>query len=247
MMLAAQRNLFTGSFNPLSLSPALWLSDTGSNAGQWDDLSGNGRHATQATAANQPAIVTGALNGRQVRRFDGSNDSLAIADRALLRNLAGATVFAVATPSSVADGERYVFSASSSNLTLNMFLFGTIANQFRYGGRRLAADAGDFTNFGTVTNNTPYIMTAIQNWQSATKSAFISNGNTNNDTSFQTSGNSENANSALDLAIGKVATSNTSYWNGNIAEVLVFPTALSTENRRRIEGYLSSKYNIAIP
>jgi hypothetical protein len=246
MITAAHRLFQVGGFSPLSLAPALWLSDTGSNAAQWDDISGNGRHATQATAASQPAIVTNALNGRQVRRFDGVNDSLAIADRALLRNLAGATVFAVATPSSVAGGERYVFSASSSNLTLNMFLFGTIANQFRYGGRRLAADAGDFTNFGTVTNNTPYIMTAIQNWQSATKSAFISNGNTNNDTSFQTSGNSENANSASDLAIGKVAISNTSYWNGDIAEILVFPTALSTTERQAVERYLSNKYAITI-
>ena len=40
--------------------------------------------------------------------------------------------------------------------------------------------------------------------------------------------------------------STSSQLNGDIAEILVFPTALSTENRRRIEGYLSSKYNIAI-
>ena len=72
-------NPYRFGFNPLSLSPAIWLSDTGSDAGTWPDLSTNGRHATQATENQQPAIVSGARNGRQVRRFDGSNDVLAFA------------------------------------------------------------------------------------------------------------------------------------------------------------------------
>jgi hypothetical protein len=82
-MFAARNMTFTrpvagggGSFDPLSLSPALWLSDTGSDPSVWSDESGNSRHAVQATIANQPSIVTGALNGRQVRRFDGVNDRL---------------------------------------------------------------------------------------------------------------------------------------------------------------------------
>jgi len=61
-MFAANAMFLTGAFNPLSLSPALWLSDTGSDASVWPDISGNGRNATQAVALNHPAIVTGALN-----------------------------------------------------------------------------------------------------------------------------------------------------------------------------------------
>jgi hypothetical protein len=244
MITAAHRLFQVGGFSPLSLAPALWLSDTGSNPAQWDDLSGNGRHATQATGIHQPAIIPNALNGRQVRRFDGSNDFYAIADRALLRNLAGATVFAVATPSSVAVGERIVFSARSSGAA-NLFVQGIIANQFRYGGRRVAADAGDFANFGTVSNNTPYIFTAIQNWQSATKSAFVSNGNTDNDTSFQTSGNSENVDSASDLSIG-VSSTGGLFWNGDIAELLIFQRAITTTERQALERYASAKYNIPL-
>jgi hypothetical protein len=47
-MFAARNMLFAGAFKPLSLSPApaLWLSDTGSDASVWPDLSGNGRNAT---------------------------------------------------------------------------------------------------------------------------------------------------------------------------------------------------------
>lgn len=52
----------------------LWLGTTGASAATWPDLSGNANDAVQATGANQPAIVTGEVNGKQVRRFDGSND-----------------------------------------------------------------------------------------------------------------------------------------------------------------------------
>lgn len=61
-------------FSPLSLSPTLWLDDTGQDTAIWTDLSGHGRHWTSATATERPAIIPDALNGRQVRRFDGTND-----------------------------------------------------------------------------------------------------------------------------------------------------------------------------
>lgn len=63
-------------FNPLSLSPALWLNDTGSDPSVWTDISGNGRNAVQGNVGNRPAIITNALNGKQVRRFDGVDDYL---------------------------------------------------------------------------------------------------------------------------------------------------------------------------
>lgn len=43
----------------------------GSTVSQWDDLSGNSRHLTQATPANQPTLITGANN--EVRS-DGTDD-----------------------------------------------------------------------------------------------------------------------------------------------------------------------------
>jgi len=48
----------------------------------WYDQSGNGRNATQSTAANQPQIVSSGsvltINGKPRIDFDGSNDSLSI-------------------------------------------------------------------------------------------------------------------------------------------------------------------------
>ncbi len=76
----------TGPFDPLSLSPALWLKadaitgkvDTDAIS-SWADSSGNARNAAQATGAAQPTYRTAVQNGLPVVRFDGVNDLLTIA------------------------------------------------------------------------------------------------------------------------------------------------------------------------
>jgi len=215
-MFAARNMTFAGAFSPLTFNPALWLSDTGSNAAQWDDLSGNSRHATQAVGANQPAIVTNALNSRQVRRFDGSSDFFTISDRALLRNIAGATIFSVINPSVQSAGERTIFSYITSTVG-NLFYVAQNGAQLIYGGRRVAGTAGDFTTFGNVTASVPRIVTTQQRWSTAQKEAWITQGQTDLDTSFQTSGNSENANSSFDPSIGKESSASSNFFNGDIA------------------------------
>lgn len=71
---------YVSSFNPLSVSPSLWLdasdvgsiTSTGSPAlvSQWSDKSGNNRHFTQATAANKPGTGMATLGGMNVVSFD---------------------------------------------------------------------------------------------------------------------------------------------------------------------------------
>ena len=237
---------FTGkAFNPLDLSPALWLSDTGSSAGTWPDISGNGRDATQGTALNQPQIITNALNGRQVRRFNGSNNFLSIADRAFLRDLPGATVSVVANPAVESAGERNIFSYNTFT-GFNLFLVSQLGSQIFYGGRRISADSGDFATYGTFTANVPRIITAQQRWSTAQKESWATVGQNNLDASFQTAGNSEDENSGYNPGIGKASSSNTFYFQGDIAEILVFPAALSTADRQSVEKYLSNKWGIAL-
>ena len=70
----------------LGASLALWLDaeDTstitlnGSTVSQWDDKSGNGRHASQATASLQPTYLATGFNSKPVVSFDGSDDELTI-------------------------------------------------------------------------------------------------------------------------------------------------------------------------
>lgn len=77
------------AFSPSDLTGLkLWLksdvgltfsnSPTNTLVSQWDDQSGNANHAVQATGSNQPLKVDNVLNGKQVLRFDGTNDYMRV-------------------------------------------------------------------------------------------------------------------------------------------------------------------------
>lgn len=220
MMLAAQRNLFTGSFNPLSLSPALWLSDTGSNPAQWDDLSGNGRHATQATSGSRPTIVTNALNGRQVRRFDGINDFLQCA----MSLSQPYSFFGVFKLNSSLQNKLRLIDATPNRYSVNNNNPSLFVNSFAGANVSVSPAGTNARIFSSVING-------LSSLAALDGVATIGNSGTNSLGSTLYFGTNFDS---------------TQWHDGDIAEILVFPTALSTENRRRIEGYLSSKYNIAI-
>jgi hypothetical protein len=234
-MFAARNMIFTGEFSPLSLAPALWLSDTGTNPAQWDDLSGNGRHATQATPASQPAIVTGALNGRQVRRFDGSDDIMRIDIRATFPQ--PVTLFTVTKKSAnpAAFNSRVLHASSSFSTEANLFLpiacNGVSPN---VGNFLMNFGAGDQTgiNFGGDYQ----ILTTLAN---AAGSEIRRNG------AQIYTGNPGSNGLQRYASIGGRSSDGLRNYNGDIAEILIY-TALSTADRQKVELYLSQKYAIPL-
>lgn len=226
--------------NPLSLSPALWLSDTGSDLSVWPDLSGNGRNATQATPANRPEIVSAALNGRQVRRFDGVNDSLA----GTLSNVSSLSVFAVFVPTLDATSTALyarVFSQRGS-ATLADFAqtghyipiirdsqlsaFGSWASS----GVRATQSAVDVTK---EIRSSIHTGSLISNFRNGSASSTYSHTLGNNGAAYFVGGQSP---STTEITSG--------FLKGDIAEILVFPTALSTADRQAVETYLNAKWAI---
>jgi len=133
----------------------------------WYDQSGNANNATQATAANQPKIVSsGTLvteNGKAAVDFDGS-DALATSGYIVQLSANDATVFAVRSVTAVSDGdylltEGDVVSPYSSNFILggpngldvlwvNATTFGSIA----VAQQDLLAFTYDGTNFQAYLN-----------------------------------------------------------------------------------------------
>jgi hypothetical protein len=236
---------FSSAFNPLSLSPSLWLSDTGSDTATWPDLSGNSRDATQATSGQRPAIITNAQNGRQVRRFDGTNDSLDITTGlGMFRNIAGSTIIVVYKWISNPTTSKAVFFAStgSSATTSRVFVGGGISSRkLSAAGRRLDADGSLSCNSSSDNTNSFFIQSAVFDYVNTDLLQYINGTLDGSNTSFQASGNTSNTDS-LGMRIGSASTDTQFCANVDIAEILVFPTALSTTNRQAVEAYLRDKW-----
>jgi hypothetical protein len=211
----------------MSLAPALWLSDTGSNAAQWDDVSGNGRHATQAVGANQPSIVTGAINGRQVRRFDGTDDFLETSAFSIPQPYTTYAVFQSSTTGSasiVVRGASGLIAAGGVNLII----------------QRAAASAVSGVNAGTLY--APFASDTA--WQIFGTIADGTNSLATRNGTASATGNA-GTNAIARVGVG-ITHDGTSYLAGDIAEIIIFPAALTATNRQRVERYLSSKYAITL-
>ena len=109
------------AFTPASLPGlALWLDATAITGlvdadpvGTWSDQSGNGRDATQATAAKKPTYKTNIQNGKPVVRFDSIDDGLSVT----MSLAAGSwSCYAVVLVPSATTAGNYVLDAETGRL-----------------------------------------------------------------------------------------------------------------------------------
>lgn len=239
-------------FGPRTIANlGLWLdaSDTSSltlNANavsEWRDKSGNGRHFSQATAANQP-LTTRTQNSLRVldfdgtRRLDGNAASLTIA-----RNVGALTMFVVGQLDTVNADSQFFFvsrNGATAARAAVAYLFGT--NSLVAGGRRLDSDS--FASASFTQNTNANILTGVLDY--ANSDAFIFQNGTQQatNTSFQTSGNTSNTDSD-GVSIGQNIAGAQSL-DGWIGEIIVYQRAIVAAERRRVERYLGAKWGIAV-
>ena len=223
-------------FDPLSLSPALWLDasdaatlyDATTGGGlvspdgtvaRWEDKSGNLRHLTQGTLANRPARKTSIYNGRDILRFSGSGD------------LMTRTGFTVSNPVTV-----FAVVYLSGDVTGFRVAYGFGANVFSMGYNNTAQLYAFSTTGINVSRSRPTTLEILSATSNVASSSISANG-------VQTTG-SIAAHSTTTLGIGgnNIGATHPS----DFAEFMVFPTALSDSNRRNVEIYLSNKWGIAL-
>ena len=246
-------------FNPKSIANlGLWLdaSDTssltlnGSTVSEWRDLSGNGRHAVQASAALQPGATTRTQNGLRALEFDGSKSMLVhaaaigitnLAAAAIARNVPGVTIIA-ACAFDTNSGTQFLFNANTNTQASRCSIVMTAGNIVT-GGRRLNADS--FASVGYAHNSNANIISGVLDY--ANSDAFIYENGVlkNSSTSFQTAGNSEDGDS-VSVEIGSTGNGTTSRLDGFIGELLVFRRALTDDERLRVERYLGRKWGITV-
>ena len=254
------------SWDPAAITTALWLDAADASTvttvsgavSQWNDKSGNGRNASQATAGNRPAYTSAGQNGRNTITFDGSNDGLSLA--------AGLSLGTAHSIFLVAKNSATITSATSAQLLLNggSYTFpSTTTSEFFLGAGSLTGNLTDERLYSIVVAHDEF---GANIWGYGKTNADVS-GAFILGSSFTTTGNafSGRLNVGDDLTtaaspggysstntryptftqhIGFRGANNTAYWSGDIDEIIVTSAYLDTFEIQRIEGYLAHKWGL---
>jgi hypothetical protein len=253
-----RRGVFGGAqaFSPSSIAGlSFWLDATtglfdatsggnpvttdGSSVARWEDQSGNSRHITQTTVGARPILKTAIQNGKNIIRFDGTDDILRRSG-AFVHAQGAATIFVVVSANTAVNNRRLMNEGRTANTTsLYMPIISTNATLFQV-LYRLDNNTIPLNNvsFGTAFNGTGFKLVCALD--SGTNFAgFINKVTTNNQ-------NYTRGTVTLDtFAIGGWAANvERDFFPGDVAEVVIYNTALGTTDRQSVENYLYSKWGI---
>ena len=240
------------SFVPCSYTPSLWLkADEGIslanlNVSTWADQSGNNNSADQANTNLRPFFQNNSINFNPAIDFDGSNDYLQ-------GNSGGSntTLFMVARSdinvSSFTPGQT-IFTTQALNPSVDVYFFTLGIITAAFANEVITNGFGSFLEYrkshtgNTTIPNIPHLYSTNHN-QATTAAIYydgaqIDNSTTNafinpeNDRPYRVGGN--------------LFTYGGANFNGQIAEVLSFPTTIDLNNREIIQSYLGIKYGITL-
>lgn len=225
----------------------------GSAVSSWAESSGQGHPAaTQATTANQPAVLTNAGGtGHKGVSFDGVNDYLSLSGSALsvAANRSALTVFcAIAITGAVSTGTRTLFALTTGISTGSRFVLGhrDAGTSFPYfGGRRLDANSlatiTGSSSLGTVQNT---VLTGRALYSTSDAYLYVNGTQASSSTSFQTDGNSDTTNS-LGGVIGANGDGTSGQFQGAILDLIVYADAdNSGALRQAVHSYFLQTYGI---
>ena len=207
----------------------------GASISEWIDINPNAasrNSAAQSNAGNKPKLYQAVINdGIPVVRFDGIDDFMTFDGKPLVGG--SYTIFVV-------EQRR-----AGSNLM--MFLGDTSVDNSLHVGYR-SNTAITQANSNTVLNDC-----AVSSYSSPTPTIHSFWFNLDSGQKYWQNGGSDpdDADSAfkapvtsyLYAALGRYSAN---YFNGDLAEIIIFNRALQTTERQMVEDYLSQKYGIAI-
>lgn len=236
-----------GRWTPAALGAnlALWLDAAdagtitlnGSTVSQWNDKSGNARHATQGTAANQPTYTPSGLGGKPVLTFTGTNFLLKTNDT-FLQNAPAVSAFTVVSFADFVTTRRAFNMRTSSGPVTRFFVSGQ-ASSVQSGARRLSTDSFSASNGTPVAANTPAIIGGQLDFANNSNTSVV-NGVVAPAATFSSgAGNSESA--LVDFEMGTLVGSQ--LFLGTMAETVFVNGILSLADRQRLEGYLAWKWS----
>lgn len=216
----------------------------GGNVSQWLDKSGNGRHASQATAASQPQYsAAGPFPAAVVCPSPSRWLSISGAG-GVARNVSGVTLIGVHRPTTASVLQSIFFLSRGDVITSPRAVIaaGVTSGSLESGGRRLDANSIQ-TVFSPYVVDTPYVHVGVLNYSAATLSHYVNGSLANSSSSFQTAGLSENNDS---LAANLFTNGASGLYQGAGAEFVAYSRALSASEVSAISRYLGAKWGVAV-
>lgn len=224
---------------------SLWLMGdagvltSGSNVTQWSDLSNSGNHASQATGANRPTLVTNAVNSLPAIAFNGSSQYLQC-PTGLADFTAGASIFFVTKPTSIINNARF-FDFANGTANNNIYLSeatspAASASLFVYN----SSTASSVNSTANKLTAGSYQLLEANHSGAGSASIYTNNALDNSGTVLNITNISRSGNY---IGIDTAKTAADSY-SGQIAEILIYSKSLTDAQRASVESYLRAKYNV---
>jgi len=219
----------------------LWLkndftpSTSGSQVVSWSDLSGANpaNDATQTTASARPTLVNDVINGYAGVRSNGSSQFLnltaGIADAS-----PGLTIISVIQPAS--SSTATVFTMGNAGPT-DMFSLETVNTQARANYYNGTTGSAVTSPSGSLVLNKMQILDAVQDGSHA---ATLSVNGVN--VAIDTVQNLNNTARSLNFIASDNASS--TFWNGDLVELLVYNRGLAISELADVDSYLYGRYQL---
>lgn len=228
-----------GGFNPKTIAGLkLWLDAADSSsitasagvATQWRDKSGNGVHFSQTSGNDAPATGTASMNGRNVLVFNGTNTSLS-----------RASALSVSSPMTWFFVQRIV---SSSDFAMTYAVGTGTGFELRQDGANSGGRPQVFPGGLTINNFNSSVYAGVNYIFSITYSPSVNLSWHWNGNALTGSFGSSAPNLSGTHFIGR--RSDGFYFNGQVAEVLLYSSALTTSQRQAVFSYLGGKWGVTV-
>ena len=206
------------------------VKDKAGRVTKWCDQSGADHDALQSNPDERPVLIDDAVSGRPAVRFGGLRRFLDI-DGQLLETPA-CSIFAVVTDRHDG-GHREIISnwKRAQNVSSSIFLGLTSDDQVRF--------SDSFSNAGSIVNrDQPFVLSAINSSQGVRVYQNAS------ELGRRESG-LPNRKLGTPWVIGQQGDINGEFWNGDIAELVVYDRALPLTEQRQVWSVLLNRYNLA--
>lgn len=209
----------------------------GGNVSFWTDSSGNANDVS--TASNFPTFVASAKNGFPAVLFPGTVDRSLSKTSGTDLNTTAHTIITVFKPVVAVNVVIMSIGTGGCGLTDKVF---QILND---GSINTGVCNSYSINLTSILNSNTYYIAAVSSINN-TGTPYLFLDGTSTVGTFSGNGSLTYTNPNSNMAIGKRAIDNTSFFNGEIAEILYYNTNLSVANTQTLNCYLSKKYAIPV-